>query len=79
MNKTIFCIIICCFCIFTCKPKETEKPKEEIKETGNIDKPLNLSLIFGSKVTTIETIDGKKIETSMYPYSINVVDDSIIF
>jgi len=79
MNKTIFCIIICCFCIFACKAKETEKPKEEIKETGNIGKTLNLSLLFGGKVTTIETICCKEIETSMYPYSINVVDDSIIF
>jgi len=42
MNRTIFCIIICCFCIFMCKLKETEKPK--IKKIGNIDKPLNLSL-----------------------------------
>jgi len=39
--KTIFCFIICCFCIFTCKAKETEKPKEEIKEAGTFTEVQN--------------------------------------
>jgi hypothetical protein len=76
MNKTIFCVIICCFCIFTCKPKEPE-----IKKIGSIDKPLNLSLLFrdpsGIRVS-IDTIDGNVIKTLLYPYSIDIVDDSII-
>jgi len=82
MNRTIFCIIICCFCIFTCKAKEPEKPKEEIKKIGKIDKPLNLSLIFhdeGGVRMSKDTIDGKVIWTVQYPYSIDIANDSIIF
>jgi len=82
VSRTIICIIICCFCIFTCKPKEPEKPKEEIKNTGNIDKPFNLSLLFCDPreiSVFLDTIDGKEIETLLYPYSIDIVNDSIIF
>jgi len=80
MNKTIICIIICCFCIFTCKAKETEKPKEEAKKIGNIDKPLNLSLHFeGPGIATYsDTIDGKAIKVLNYPYSVKIVNDSIM-
>jgi len=79
--KTIFCIIICCFCIFTCKSKETEKPKEEVKETDNIDKPsLNLSLHFSGQgiYTSSDTIDGKEFEVLKYPYTIKILNDSIM-
>jgi len=72
MNRTIFFIIICCFCIFTCKTKETEKPK---------DKPY-LSLLFRDPIGilgSLDTIDGKEIVTLLYPYSIDIVNDSIIF
>jgi len=80
MNKTIFYIIICYFCIFTCKPKEPEKPKEEIKKIGNIDKPLNLSLHFNGpgQAISFDTIDGNIIKTLKYPYSIKIVNDSIM-
>lgn len=83
-NKIIFCIIVCCFCIFACKakePKEPKEPKEEIKKIGSIDKPLNLSLLFhksGGIRISEDTIDGNVIETLLYPYSINIADDSII-
>jgi hypothetical protein len=76
MNKTIYSIIICYFCIFTCKPKESEKFKEE----GNMDKPLNLSLLVSGPGASVsyDTIDGNVIKTLLYPYSINIVNDSIM-
>jgi len=80
--RSLCLIIICCFCIFACKAKEPEKPKEEIKKIGNIDKPLNLSLLFrdeGGIIVSKDTIDGNIIETLRYPYSIDIVNDSIIF
>jgi len=83
MNRTIFCIIICCLCVFTCKQKELskEQPKEEIKQISNIDKPsLNLSLHFSGPGISIssDTIDGNIIETLKNPYSIKIVNDSIM-
>ncbi|MDR2971370.1 MAG: hypothetical protein LBU83_05520, partial [Bacteroidales bacterium] len=65
MNRIFFCIIIS-FCIFSCKPKEPKEPKEEIKKIGNIDKPLNLSLLFrdaGGVGVSYDTIDGNEIRT----------------
>jgi len=86
MNKVIYSIIICCFCIFTCKSKEHKEPekpkesKEEIKKIGNIDKPLNLSLHFSGPGRAVysDTIDGNVIKTLKYPYSIDIVNDSIM-
>jgi len=73
----LFLSISCCFCIFTCKPKEPER-----KKIGSIDKPLNLSLLFHNETwgpyVSYDTIDGNVIRTLRYPYSIDIADDSII-
>jgi len=65
VNKIVFLFlsISCCFCVFTSKAK-----------------PLNLSLNFigHTKTEAIDTIDGNVIRTLLYPYSINIVNDSII-
>ncbi|MDR2595429.1 MAG: fibrobacter succinogenes major paralogous domain-containing protein [Fibromonadaceae bacterium] len=46
------------------------------------DKPFNISLLFrdpaGIRVS-LDTINGNVIETLLYPYSIDIVNDSIIF
>jgi hypothetical protein len=52
------------------------------RKIGSIDKPLNLSLLFrdsGGIGVSKDTIDGNVIKTLLYPYSINIVNDSIIF
>ena len=52
------------------------------RKIGSIDKPLNLSLLFrdsGGIGVSLDTIDGNVIETLQYPYSIDIVNDSIIF
>ncbi|MCL2283108.1 MAG: hypothetical protein FWC26_07305 [Fibromonadales bacterium] len=74
MKITIF-VIICCFCIFACKSKD------ESKEASNTEKPLNLSLLFhesgGMAAEEKWTIKGK-IMILLYPYSIDIINDSII-
>jgi len=64
------------------EPEEPKKPKEEIKKIGDIDKPLNLSLIIRDETgigVSYDTINGNIIKIFQYPYSINIVNDSIIF